>query len=200
MISIDPSQVELSGTNIQRMRPGPSNPFICFETSEVEQSIASRFEQQVRRWPTRTAVKSLRHHLTYTELNRAANRLAHLLLQQSNTGAEPVALLLQHDAPMVTAIVAVLKAGKFYVPLDPSYPRDRLAYILADSQANIIVTSDALIDVAKELAGPGRTILSIDAPAEGCSAENPDLPIALDAFAYLLYTSGSTGQPKGVIE
>lgn len=181
-------------------RVAPSNPYIKFRPEEIEQSIAARFEQQARRWPTNIAVKTATHELTYGALNRAANQLAHLLLQERGSGAEPVGLLIEHGAPMVTALLAVLKAGKFYVPLDPTYPRERLAYILDDAQVGIVLASDALIGVASDLAAPNVRILSVDAVASGYSSENPDLPIAPEAFAYLLYTSGSSGQPKGVVE
>ena len=178
----------------------PTNSYLRFEPEEVEQSIATRFEQQARRWPTRVAVRTAGQELTYAALNRAANQLAHLLLQELGSGAEPVGLLLEHGAPMVTALLAVLKAGKFYVPLDPAYPRERLAYILDDAEARIVLTSDALIGVASDLAGPKVRVLSVDAVASSYSTENPGLMIAPEAFAYLLYTSGSTGKPKGVVE
>jgi len=178
----------------------PTNSYLRFEPEEIEQSIAMRFEQQARRWPARIAVKTAQHELTYAALNRAANRLAHLLLQERGSGMEPVGLLLEHGAPMVTALLAVLKAGKFYAPLDPTYPHERLAFILNDAEARIVITSDALIDVVRNLAGPEVRVLSIDAVASSYSAENPNLMISPEAFAYLLYTSGSTGKPKGVVE
>ncbi len=178
----------------------PRNPYMHFEPEEVEQSIAARFEQQARRWANRVAVKTAHHELTYAALNRAANQLAHFLLQERGNGAEPVGLLIEHGAPMVIALLAVLKAGKFYVPLDPAFPRERLAYILDDAQVGIVLTSDALIGTASELAGPHRRILSVDAVASAYSIDNPELPTAPEAFAYLLYTSGSMGEAKGVVE
>ncbi|HEV8517316.1 MAG TPA: amino acid adenylation domain-containing protein, partial [Burkholderiales bacterium] len=178
----------------------PTNSYLRFEPEEIEQSIAMRFEQQARLWPTRVAVKTAGQELTYAELNRAANQLAHLLLQERGSGMEPVGLLLEHGAPMVTALLAVLKAGKFYVPLDPTYPLERLAYILDDAQAGIMLASDALIGVANDLAGPKVRVLSVDAVASSYSTANPGLTIAPEAFAYLLYTSGSVGKPKGVVE
>ena len=201
----DESSVSEPSTTSQQAREqvhrvAPNNSYLRFEPKEVEQSVAARFEEQARRWATRVAVKTAQHELTYAELNRAANQLAHRLVQERGSGAEPVGLLLEHGAPMVTALLAVLKAGKFYVPLDPAYPREHLAYILDDSQAGIVLTSDALIGVASELAAPNRRVLSVDALASNYSTENPDLMIAPDAFAYLVYTSGSTGRPKGVIE
>src|SRR5918998_2590709 len=118
---------------VRRVRP--TNAFIRFESEETEQSIPQRFEQQVRRFPDRLAVKTRNHQLSYAALNKVANRVARALLAQRGEGAESIALLLEHDASMIAAILGVLKAGKVYVPLDPSFPYARNEYILEDSQA-----------------------------------------------------------------
>ena len=103
----------------------PTGKFIEFKKEEIEQSIPDRFEQMVRMYPDRLAVKARSHQLTYDELNKAANRVAHGILAQRREGNEPIVLLFQHDAPVITAILGVLKAGKIYVPLDPSYPHSQ---------------------------------------------------------------------------
>jgi len=104
----------------QRVRA--TNPFVEFRKEEVEQSIPARFERQVDQYPERRAVKAGTHQLTYAELNRAANGIGRAILASRGAGEEPVALLLEHGASLIAAILGVLKAGKIYVPLDPSYP------------------------------------------------------------------------------
>src|SRR5919107_5139715 len=99
----------------------PANDFIRFEKEETEQSIPQRFEQQVSRYPGRLAVKTRNHQLSYAALNKAANRVARALLAQRGEGTESIAMLLEHDASMIAAILGVLKVGKVYVALDPSF-------------------------------------------------------------------------------
>ena len=120
----------------------PVNPFTTFAKHEIEQSIADRFESQVRKYPGHIAVKSRTHEWSYEELNRSANQVAQAILNLRGEGEERIAILFEHDAPMIAALLGTLKAGKTYVPLDPSYPRERLAYILADSQAGALLTND----------------------------------------------------------
>ena len=133
----------------------PTGTFVEFNKEEIEQSIADRFEEQVRRYPDRLAVKTEKEELTYEELNNAANRVARAILAQRGVGEEPVALLFEHGAPMFAALLGVLKAGKFYVPLDPSYPRARVSYILQDSRADLIVTNHRNLSLAM-MAGAER--------------------------------------------
>jgi amino acid adenylation domain-containing protein len=187
-------------TAAKRPRVPPVGEFTPFSLGETEQSIPARFEQQVRRYPGRIAVKTRSHELTYAALDQAANRVAHALLARRGPGAEPIALLLEHDAPLIVALLGVLKAGKFYVPLDPSYPRARTAAMLEDSEAGLIVTENSLLPRARELAETGLQLLNLDALEPDLSSESLCLAIGPDAFAYLLYTSGSTGRPKGVVE
>ena len=113
----------------------PTRTFIEFRKEEVEQSIPDRFEEQVRRYPDRLAVKSRVQALSYGELNKAANRVARDILARRGKGEEPIALLFEQGAPAIIAILGILKAGKFFVPLDPSYPRARTGYMLEDSHA-----------------------------------------------------------------
>jgi amino acid adenylation domain-containing protein len=179
-----------------------SGPFIQFKKEEIEQSISDRFEQQVLRYPERLAVKTRNHTLTYSELNKAANQIARVILEQRGEGQEPVALLFEHGAPVVAAILGVLKAGKIYAPLDPSYPHARNAYILEDLQAGLIVTNDKNLPLAKALAQVQNApqLFNIDEIDVSFSAPNPYLSLAPDTFAYIFYTSGSTGKPKGVVQ
>ena len=141
--------------------------------------ITELFEQQVARTPDAVAVSHDGTHLTYTELNTRANRLAHKLIERGAGPERFVALLMPRSLEMVVAILAVLKSGAAYLPIDPDYPADRIAAMLAD--ANPIAT---LTEVS-----------NTDGREDNPSNENltPDCP------AYVIYTSGSTGTPKGVI-
>ncbi|MBA2448197.1 MAG: non-ribosomal peptide synthetase [Chloroflexi bacterium] len=181
-------------------RVHPTNPFVEFRKEEVEQSIPARFEQQVATYADRLAVKSRRHELTYGALNRAANRAARAILDRRGGGERPIALLLEHDAPMIVAMLGVLKAGHFYVPLDYSAPRARLAYILEDSQASLLVTNNQNLSAAEELAHDRLPLLNLDELEPDLSAENLGLSLSPDTLTWILYTSGSTGQPTGVVQ
>src|SRR5919112_5100235 len=150
----------------------PTNAFIRFEKEETEQSIPQRFEQQVRRYPDRLAVKTRSHQLTYAALNKVANRVARALLAQRGEGEESIALLLEHDALMIAAILGVLKAGKVYVPLDPTFPYARSAYILEDSQAGLIITNSKNHSLADSLGENGHSLINIDEIGATLSDEN----------------------------
>ena len=184
----------------QVRRVHPTNAFIRFEKEETEQSIPQRFEQQVSRYPDRLAVKTRNHQLTYAALNKVANRVARALLAQRGEGAESIALLLEHDASMIAAILGVLKAGKVYVPLDPSFPYARNAYILEDSQAGLIMTNNENRSLAESFSEKRHSLIDIDEIDATLSDENVDLSISADNLANIIYTSGSTGQPKGVVQ
>ena len=178
----------------------PSGTFIRFEKEELERSIPSRFERQVRANPDQIAIKTRSVELTYHELNQAANRVARAVLQQRGAGEEPIALLFEQGVQAVTAILGVLKAGKFFVPLDPASPRARTGYMIDELQATLLLTNGRNLSMATDLAISAPTLINIDDLDLGLSTENPDLPIPPDALAFIAYTSGSTGQPKGVVQ
>ena len=178
----------------------PSGTFIEFQKTAIEQSIPSRFEEQVRRNPKRLAIKTGREELTYDELNNAANRVAEAILAHRGKESKPIALLFEQGAQGIAAILGALKAGKTYVPADPSIPRTRTTYILEDSQADLIVTNRQNLAMARELAQNDRQLLNIDELGSSITAGNPGLSISPDSVAWIIYTSGSTGQPKGVAQ
>ena len=174
--------------------------FVEFQPQEIEQGISARFEQQVQRYEDRLALKTRQHVWTYGQLNAAANRVARALLDQRGRAAEPVVLFLEKSGPLLAALLAVLKTGKFYVPVDPAFPARRNQHIVEDSQAEIILTNNQNLAAARQLAQRGQAILNLDEVDENGPSENLHLPISPDANAYLIYTSGSTGWPKGVLQ
>jgi len=174
--------------------------FVPFKKEEVEQSIPDRFEQQVSRFPDHLAISARSHQLTYEELNQAANRVARTILAKDEKGEKPTALLLEHGGPLITAMLGLLKAGKFYVPLDPLLPYGRSTSILEDSQADFVITDDKNLDLAKRLAKNESMVINLDQIDARVSAENLGLSTSPDTLSYIIYTSGSTGRPVGVVQ
>lgn len=178
----------------------PSGVFTEFEKDEIEQSISNRFEKIVREHPDRIAVKTKSHTLSYSELNKYANRIGRTVLMKLGKQENTVSLLFGHGALMIAAIFGVLKAGKMYVPLDSSFPRARLEYILEDSQTKLIVTDNEHLSLARKLASGKHQLINVDDINDDLSTEQIGLAISPGSPIYILYTSGSTGQPKGVLQ
>lgn len=175
----------------------PTDLFTPFDQTAIEQTIIDRFEQMAQKYGQRVAVTAGGQQLTYGALNRLANRLAHAILADDEAEPLPVALLLDHDAPIIVTLCGVLKAGRAYVALDPGYPRARLNHILADLQPALIVTNDKNLAAARSLAGE-TSLLNLDQLDPTLPDDNPDLTLSAETLAAILYTSGSTGRPKGV--
>jgi amino acid adenylation domain-containing protein len=177
-----------------------TNLFQEFRKEEEEQALSDRFELQAAEYPDRLAVKSVKHELTYSELNNAANRVSHAIRALSGEGNVPIALLVEFGAPEIIGLLGILKAGKALVGLPVTYPRARNSYILEHSFASLIVTDNINLWMAKELSTSMQSIINIDDLDAGLSEENLNLSISPDDIAAIIYTSGTTGQPKGVIQ
>jgi amino acid adenylation domain-containing protein len=155
------------------------------------------FEDQARRHPGSVAAICNGRRLTYAELNTRANQLAHRLRQLGAGPDRLVVLYLERSLEMLVAMLAVLKSGSAYVPLDPGYPAERLSFVIQDSAASLAITQGD----APLLRRDGLRVIDLDAEAKSLGAEPPaDLRIEADPgrLAYVIYTSGSTGTPKGV--
>ena len=158
--------------------------------------IHQLFEAQVAQNPDAVAVKFKAQELTYTELNQQANQLAHYL---QSLGVKPdtlVGICLERSFEMIIAILAILKAGGAYVPFDAAYPAERLAFMLDDTQVNILLTQENL--QAKLPPHQAKVICLDRDEIEQASVANLTSEVTADNLAYVMYTSGSTGKPKGV--
>jgi amino acid adenylation domain-containing protein len=160
----------------------------------AERCIHELFQAQAARTPEAVAVTFGAESVTYAELDARANGLAHHLLERGARPDSLVGLLVERSVETVVAILGILKAGAGYLPLDPADPDDRLAWVLEDSGAPIVVTTSAL---APRVAGRGMEIVRLDSDLTE-SPEAPAVGVAPGSLAYVIYTSGSTGRPKGV--
>ncbi|MDT5016181.1 MAG: hypothetical protein QOD39_2341, partial [Mycobacterium sp.] len=185
----EPERVRLDeiGNRAVLMRPaGPPTE---------DTSIPELFTSQVERTPDELALTCEGRSLTYRELDKAANRLAHLLAGRGAGPGQSVALLFSRSAEAIVSILAVLKTGAAYLPIDPALPSTRIGFVLADATPVAVITT---ADLANLLDGHGVAVIDVNDPAiETHPATTRPAPRP-DDIAYLIYTSGTTGVPKGV--
>jgi amino acid adenylation domain-containing protein/non-ribosomal peptide synthase protein (TIGR01720 family) len=165
----------------------------------LDKCIHQLFEDQVRKTPDAVAVEFDGEQLTYSELNAKANQVAHYLITLGVSPEVLVGICVERSPLMLIGLWGILKAGGAYVPLDPAYPADRLAYMLNDSQAQVLLTQGQLV---KSLPNTGAKTICLDSDWDliGAQSEkNPHTQVKTNNLAYVIYTSGSTGKPKGVM-
>jgi amino acid adenylation domain-containing protein len=162
------------------------------------------FEQQAAKTPDVIALVFEGRQLSYAELNARANQIAHYLIARGLRPEARVAIVLERSAEMVVAMLAILKAGGAFVPIDPAYPAERLAFMIEDSAPEMLLTQRAVLPLLGHL--PDKlNILTLDdtaPPWAALPATNPDhasIGLTPSNLAYVIYTSGSTGKPKGVL-
>jgi amino acid adenylation domain-containing protein len=161
-------------------------------------TVKDLFEAQVARTPNAEAVVFGDERLTFSQLNRRANRIASLLGSRGVGPGKLVGILMQKSTDLVATVLGVMKAGGAYVPLDPMYPTDRLEFMLADSKPDVLVTQTTL---PGPLPHTQAAVIALDAPEalNGTSEQDLSPSSCGEDLAYVIYTSGSTGQPKGAM-
>ena len=212
LVSLSDALETAPSTPLRRLEvlPAPERHRVLYEWNETkvefpsDKCVHQLFEEQVVKTPDAVAVVYEDHHLSYGELNRKANQMAHYLRHLGVRPDDRVAICVERSLEMIVALLAVLKAGGAYVPLDPAYPVERLRFMLQDSTPVALLTQKHL----KQLfAGWGKqqNVLDLNdehAPWLELSQNNPDLHsmgLTSSHLAYIIYTSGSTGTPKGVM-
>ncbi|MDJ0580940.1 amino acid adenylation domain-containing protein [Crocosphaera sp.] len=165
----------------------------------LEKTLPQLIESQVSVTPKNVAVIFEEQKLTYQQLNQKANKLAHYLRK---LGIEPdtlVGICVERSLEMVVGLLGILKAGGAYVPIDPEYPDERLSYMIADSQVEVLLTQSSLLN---KLPKSEAKVICLDQDWSTINEEqnsNLDISITADNLAYMIYTSGSTGKPKGAM-
>ncbi len=167
--------------------------------SQLEQCLHHLIEAQVEKTPDAIAVTFADKKLTYRELNNRANQLAHYLQLLGVQAEERVCICLERSLEMVVGLLGILKSGGAYVPVDPNYPLERLAFLLEDSQAPLLLTQQEILTKLPTYQGQA---ICLDTDWENIaqySKDNLNTKITPDNLAYIIYTSGSTGKPKGAM-
>ena len=167
-------------------------------TYPKDKTIVDLIEEQVEKFPANIAVVFEKHQLTYRELNERSNRLAHYLIGRGVTVDSLIPICLDRTIEMIVGIVGILKAGAAYVPVDPEYPAERIAYMVEDSGSKLVVGSR---DTAQLVRVSGIEVIELDDDSilRDHSSKNPGVDLQPHHLAYVIYTSGSTGRPKGVL-
>jgi amino acid adenylation domain-containing protein len=164
-----------------------------------EQCVHQVFETRAELIPDAVAIVSRDTRVTYAELNRRANQIAHYLQGRGVRLGELVGLCVERSVEMVAGLLGILKAGAAYVPLDPAYPQERLAFVLEDADVSLVLTQQRF---ASRLPIDKVGVVCLDSQLPAIAQHSDQNPVnvsSADQVAYLLYTSGSTGQPKGVL-
>ena len=165
---------------------------------DLSHCLPQLFAEQVERNPKAIALSFQSQTITYQELNHRCNQIAHYLRRLGVKPETPVGICIERCLDMVVGLLGILKAGGAYVPLDPAYPRDRVDYMLTDSQAPVLLTQSHLTEQFSNYQG---TIVCLDRDRDAIAQEddkNLESGLTADNLAYIIYTSGSTGKPKGV--
>ena len=171
---------------------------VDFPIAEIATSIPERFEQIARLYGDRVAIGTTNRLITYEALNNSANRIARAILEQIGPGSEPIALLFGNGIDLVSALLGVLKAGKFFIAIDPSFPSSRINFIIKDTETRLLLTNSENAEFSKSFGSPDVARMNIDELKNRRADDNLGVGVQPDDIATIVYTSGSTGEPKGV--
>ncbi|AJS58358.1 hypothetical protein UB51_07420 [Paenibacillus sp. IHBB 10380] len=165
--------------------------------TKMHRTISELFEEQAKKTPEQIAVRFENHSLTYDELNMKVNQLADVLRKRGVQRNQIVGICMERSVDMVVGILAILKAGGAYLPIDPSYPIDRIEFMLEDSESALLITQQGVVSSLSRFSGEyvyvDDPLLFLNGPIDIKSINDPH------DLAYVIYTSGTTGRPKGVL-
>ncbi|MBT7408760.1 MAG: amino acid adenylation domain-containing protein, partial [Methylococcales bacterium] len=164
------------------------------KTVDLSHNVVKMIEQQVTATPDAIAVQCGDKQLSYLQLNTQANQLAHILIEQGVKTDQCVGICLNRQVEVIVSILAVIKAGGAYLPIDPNYPQQRISFMLENSTASLLI-SNTMIDIELPETIQHITLENLD--LSGQVSSNPDVELNPNQMIYVIYTSGSTGQPKG---
>ncbi len=178
----------------------PAGGLRSLQPDGPEGTVVTRFRRVATLFAEKLAVAADGRSLTYRELDMLSDRVANALIRVRGAKSEPVIIMLGHSPDMLVAMLGILKAGKFHVPVDPSHPAERIKFVAEDTQAAVVVTDPAHAGLARSVVPASAVLVDVaEAQASG-GGSAPDITLLPGNFAYMVYTSGSTGRPKGVIE
>lgn len=170
------------------------------DASSGEKTIPQMFYEAVEQFPDRWAISMDGKRMTYAQLNKKSNQVAHMLMQHGSEKGQFIAVFMERSIETVISILAVLKTGGVYIPIHPEYPEERIRYILADSQASYLLTTVSRVDQAMFLADEHRQkILPIDFVLDKYPDSDVSVHLQSSDLAYAIYSSGFTGRPKGTL-
>ena len=182
----------------------PQYPALAQSILSKNITLAELIEEQVKQSPNDEAILFNHSKITYNQLNDKANYIASQLIQLGMKQGAIVALLLDRSINTITSLLAILKVGGTYLPIEPYYPTERINFILKDCKATLLITDTSSLFIANQCLynldpKPNLLILGEDSPTTVKVEKKLDIPFNKDFLAYIIYTSGSTGQPKGVM-
>ena len=163
------------------------------QSIQVQETVLDRFYTIVAQYPQSLATTDADGSMTYSELHRLSDQLAHTIAAETSSGSQMIAFMAERSTKSIVIILAILKSGHAYIPLDPNYPKERLQYIIEDADVQLVITTE----VAHNL-GAVATVINYDQAIKG-KHHFDSKSVTPDSLAYVIHTSGSSGQPKGVM-